>query len=93
MKLLTIKNGARVALIILLLDIAGNLVAYCQAKYQLTSPLIPPSTILELTEPFIKRALLSTATCVIALLLYFFHQYIITVILCGVILLASRLLV
>lgn len=49
-------------------------ITYLQAKYQLTSPLIPQSTIREVAEPGIYTGLCIGATFLAALWFYFFRK-------------------
>lgn len=76
------KTWAKIALVILLLSIAGENYAYFQTKRQLVSPLIPQSTILTVSEPFIFFALCSSLLSIAALLFYFFAKYWITIGIC-----------
>ena len=52
-----LKIGAKVALVILLLNVVGHLATVYQTRYQLVSPLIPESTISEINKQFIFHAI------------------------------------
>ena|SRR5215207_3592734 len=85
-----LKTGAKVALIVLLLNIVGQLAAIYQTRYQLVSPLIPETTIWEINKQFIFHAIVSACASVVGLLLYFFDRYLLVIILAGLILIADR---
>jgi hypothetical protein len=85
-----LKTGAKVALIVLLLNVVGQLAAVYQTRYQLVSPLIPETTIWEISKQFIFHAIVSACASVVGLLLYFFDKYLLVIILVGLILIADR---
>lgn len=85
-----LKTGAKIALIVLLLNVVGQLAAVYQTRYQLVSPLIPESTIWEISKQFIFHALVSAFASVVGLWLYFFDKYLFVIILVGLILIADR---
>lgn len=85
-----LKIGAKVALIVLLLNVVGQLAAVYQTRYQLVSPLIPESTIWEISKQFVFHAIVSACASVVGLLLYFFDKYLFVIILVGLILIADR---
>lgn len=85
-----LKTGAKIALIVLLLNVVGQLAAVYQTRYQLVSPLIPESTIWEISKQFIFHAIVSASASVVALVLYFFDKYLFVIILVGLILIADR---
>ena len=85
-----LKKAAKVALIILLLNVVGQLVAVYQTRYQLVSPLIPESTIREINKQFIFHAIVSAIASIAGLLLYFFDKYLLVIIIVGLILIADR---
>ena len=72
----SVKTGAKIALIILLVNITAQLLAIYQTRRQLTSPLIPEHIIWEINKRFVFNALLSSIVAVAALLLYFFDKHI-----------------
>ncbi|MFL5742998.1 MAG: hypothetical protein ACJ75B_22455 [Flavisolibacter sp.] len=84
-----LKAGAKVALIVLLLNIVGQLAAVYQTRYQLVSPLIPETTIWEISKQFIFHAIASACASVFGLLLYFFDRYLLVIILVGLILITD----
>lgn len=86
----SLKTGAKIALTILLLNIVGQLAAVYQTRNQLVSPLIPESTIWDMTRQFIFHALVSAIASSAGLLLYFFEKYLLVIILVGLILIADR---
>ena len=84
------KTGAKVALVVLLLNVVGQLAAVYQTRYQLVSPLIPESTIWEISKQFIFHAIVSACSSVVGLLLYFFEKYLFVIVLVSLILVADR---
>ena len=85
-----LKVGAKVALVILLLNVVGQLMAVYQTRYQLVSPLIPEITIWEINKQFIFHAMVSAIACIVGLLLYFFDKYLLVIILVALVLIADR---
>ena len=85
-----LKKGAKVALVVLLLNVVGQLVAVYQTRYQLVSPLIPESAIWEINKQFHFHAIVSAITSIAGLLLYFFDKYLLVIILVCLILVANR---
>jgi VIT1/CCC1 family predicted Fe2+/Mn2+ transporter len=85
-----LQNGAKVALVILLFNVVGQLATVYQTRYQLVSPLIPESTIWEINKQFIFHAIVSAIASIVGLLLYFFHKYLLVIILVSLVLLADR---
>ena len=85
------KKSANISLIILLLSILAQLVAYSQTKYQLVSPLISQSTIMTIAEPFINIAMASTIASIVALIFYFYSKYLVTIIICGLTILIQQI--
>lgn len=81
---------AIVSLISLSLYIVGQLVAVFQTRYQLVSPLIPESSIWEINKQFVFTALVSAIVNVIGLVLYFFKQYLLAIILVVLTLIVNR---
>ena len=85
-----LKTGAKVVLVILLLNVVRHLVSVYQTRYQLQSPLIPESTIWEISKQFIFHAIVSAIASIAGLLLYFFDKYLLVIILVVLILIADR---
>ena len=85
-----LKKGAKVALVILLLNVVGQLATVYQTRYQLVSPLIPESTIWEINKQFIFHAIVSAIASIVGLLLYFFDKYLLVIILVALVLIADR---
>ena len=85
-----LKTGAKIALTILLLNVAGQLAAIYQTRHQLISPLIPESTIWEINKQFVFHAIVSAITSIVGLLLYFFDKYLVVIILVALVLIADR---
>ena len=85
-----LKSGAKISLILLLLSIIGQFLSLYQNKYQLTSPLVPESIILDITRQYIFKAFVSTVISIAALILYFYEKYLLVIILVVVTLIASR---
>lgn len=89
-KRIRLKNAAKIALTILLLNIVGQLATVYQTRSQLISPLIPESTIWEINKQFIFHAFVSAIAGVVGLLLYFFDKYLLVIILVALVLIAGR---
>jgi hypothetical protein len=89
---INIRTGAKVALVVLLLNVVGQLAAIYQTRQQLISPLIPEGTFWQISEQFVSQAIVSASASVIALLLFFFEKYWFVIILVGMILIAGRLI-
>ena len=85
-----LKKGAKVALVVLLLNVVGQLVSVYQTRYQLISPLIPESTIWEINKQFIFHAIVSAIASIVGLLLYFFDKYLLVIIFIVFVLIADR---
>jgi hypothetical protein len=77
----SLKKGAKVALVILLLNVVGQLATVYQTRFQLVSPLIPESVIWEINKQFIFNGIVSAIASVVALFLYFFDKYLLVIIL------------
>jgi hypothetical protein len=85
------RAGAKVSLIILLLNIVFQLVAVYQTRHQLVSPLIPESTFRTISEPFILDALICAIAGLIGFVLYFFEKYLWIIILSSAVLIGGYL--
>lgn len=85
-----LKKGAKVSLLILLFSIVAQFISIYQTSYQLVSPLIPQSTIWEISKQFIFTAFVLTISCIIGLVLYFYNKYLWVIILIVLTLIASR---
>ncbi|MES2847669.1 MAG: hypothetical protein V4685_01325 [Bacteroidota bacterium] len=85
-----LKKGAKVALVILVLNILRHLAAIYQTRYQLISPVIPESIIWEINKQFIFHAGVSAVAAVVGLLLYFFDKYVLVIALVVMLLIADR---
>jgi hypothetical protein len=85
-----IKTSAKISFLILLLSIAGQLISIYQTNYQVVSPLIPKSTIWEISKQFIFIAFVLTVSSIIALVLYFYEKYLAVIILAVLTLIAGR---
>ena len=85
-----IRTGAKIALIVLLLNVIKHLVAIYQTRYQLITPLIHESTIWEINKQFVYHATVSACASVGGLFLYFFNKYLLVIILVGLMLIADR---
>jgi len=85
------QAGAKVSLIILILNMVFQLVAVYQTRYQLVSPLIPESTFWTISQPFILEALICAVSSLIGLVLYFFGKYLWIIILASVVILGGFL--
>jgi hypothetical protein len=78
-----LKAGAKISLIVLLISIVLQLLSFFQTTYVLTSPIISEKVILDIVEPFILNALISTIICIIALIFFYYSKYLFTILVCG----------
>jgi hypothetical protein len=85
-----IKTSAKISLLILLLSITGQFISIYQTNYQLASPIIPKSTVWEISKQFIFIAFILTVSSIIALVFYFYEKYVAVIILAALTLIASR---
>ena len=85
-----LKVAAKISLVVLLLSVVGQLISVYQTRYQLVSPLIPESTIWEITKQFIFIALLPAVCSIVGLILYFYEKYLWLIILVGLTLISGR---
>jgi hypothetical protein len=85
-----LKTAAKISIVFLLLSVVGQLISVFQTRYQLVNPLIPESTIWEITKQFIFIALVSALSSVAGLILYFYEKYLLVIILVGLTLLSER---
>lgn len=76
-----LRNVAKAALIILLLYVFAQFLAIYQTLYLLRSPLVPGYQIWEINKQFVYKAFIGTSASLIAVVLYFYKQYMIIVIL------------
>lgn len=76
-----LKRGAKIALVVIMLNVIAQLAAVFQTRYQLTSPIIPEQLFWEISKQFVLKAIVSAAVCVVALVLYFFQKYLFIIIL------------
>ena len=85
-----LKVAAKISLVVLLLSVVGQLISVYQTRYQLVSPIIPESTIWEITKQFIFIALVSALSSIVGLILYFYEKYLWVIILVGLTLISER---
>ena len=85
-----VKTGAKILIIVLLLTVVGQFVSIYQTRHQLTSPLIPESTIWAINKQFILKAFVSTMSSIVGLIFYFFEKYLLVIILIGLTLVVNR---
>ena len=74
----------------LILAIRGYIV-FLQTEYQLVSPLIPQSTIYDISRPYVTASLISGSLMFISLWLYFANKKVATIIFAGISLISSQL--
>jgi hypothetical protein len=84
-----LKRVAKVSIIVILIRITYLIALFFQTEAQLTSPVIPASTILMIVRPSLIEALLSTIAVIAAQLFFYYPRFLITIIICGVIFLYS----
>ena len=77
------KLAAKISLVVVLLTIALQLIAFYQTQYQLVSPLIPESAILTIVRPFIFMAFIASLVSIAGLILYFYQMYLYVTMVCG----------
>ena len=87
-----LKKGAKVALVLMLLNIIWQLANIYKTRYQLVSPLIPESFIWEISKEFVFHAMISAIASIIGLFLYFFEKYLWVIILVALIFILINLL-
>ncbi len=81
-----------IALIILnLLSAGSGYISYFQAKYQLVSPLVPNTVVLDIIDPYMLLGLISLAIAVISFVLFLYSKYTYVVALCAVNLLFQQI--
>lgn len=71
-----IKKIAGIMFLLLLIMIASNLISVYQTRQQLTSPLIPASTIHAINKEWILRSVFLTVVGLIGFMLYYNRKYI-----------------
>ena len=89
-KPLSRKRIAQILLFISLLNIAGLISMFFQAEWQLVSPVIPLSTIIQISRPFLLKALIASLASSAAILFYFFDRFLITIIIVAITLLYTQ---
>jgi hypothetical protein len=72
--------ACRIALSVNVFVIVSSYVAYFQARYQLDSPLIPPSTVHEITDAYMKSSLVVSGLFLIGLWFYFLKKRVVAII-------------
>jgi hypothetical protein len=85
-----LKKFAKLALIALLLNIVRYLIGTYRTEAQLTSPLIPSSTIWEINKHLIFLATISAVASVLGVVLYFYQKYLLIVIITIAVLVAGQ---
>jgi hypothetical protein len=85
-----IKNGSKIVLILMILNIIGQLANTYKTHYVLQSPLIPESMIWEVNKQFVFQAIFFGFVALIGLVLYFFNKYVYIIILFVLALIVSR---
>lgn len=85
-----LKTAAKISLTILLLFMISQFLAIYQTIYQLKGPLVPGYTIGEINKQFVFKAFTGSVISLIALILYFFKQYIVIVMLVILTLIITR---
>lgn len=63
------------------LQTLSGLINFVQTEYQLVSPIIPKSTILEIARPHIYVSLVAGIVLLVSLWLYFFKKHLLVIIL------------
>jgi hypothetical protein len=79
-------KASRVLLIIVLCSIGFNTGKFYQTQYILTNPLIPAEATLQIAKPYLWVSFVSVIASILALLFYFYAKYLITIIICALIL-------
>jgi hypothetical protein len=85
-----LKIAASIALILLMLNVARQLISVFQTRYMLISPVIPESAIWQINKQFIFQALISVISGIAGLIFYFYEKYLWILILVGLTLLIGR---
>jgi len=74
---------AMITLAILLFSVAGEWITVYLTNYQLSSPIIPASTLAQINGPFKLMAIILSSVALLALILFFCKKHLFVVILCG----------
>jgi hypothetical protein len=85
-----LKKGAKIALVLIMLNVVGQLATVYQTRHHLASPLIPESAIWQVNKQFVFLAIVSAVVSLLALLLYFFEKYVFVIVLVALTMIASR---
>ena len=85
-----LKIGSKISLVILLFFIIAQFVAIYQTTCQLENPLIPKSVIGEINRQYIFLAFIMIVSYIIALILYFYSQYLWIIMLVVLVLVTSN---
>jgi hypothetical protein len=81
-----------IALIILnILSAGSGYVIYLQTKYQLVSPLVPNTVILDIVDPYIQLGLISLAVVIASFTLFLYSKYSYAVAICAANLLIQQI--
>ncbi len=75
-----IEWACRILLTLHIYYIAGGYIAYFQTRQQLLSPLIPESTVFQITHSYHSASLICLGSFLISIWLYFFNRKIIVII-------------
>lgn len=87
-----LQKSALVSILVMLAYSAVQTVYMYQARSQLSSPLIPVSTIQLITKIFVTRLSITGTGLVFALLFYWLRYFVMGLIVAGITLLASELI-
>lgn len=82
----SLKLAARIALIVSVISTILFYLSYFQIRRQLVSPLIPKDIFDKLTGPSLEVALISTLVILIAAFAYYKSKFIVSLSLCGLML-------
>ena len=77
------RKAAMILLLVLHLSIGLNMAVFYQTEYQLDSPLIPKSTVLVISRPYLFAALVAVPFSIVAMLCFFFSRYTWVILLCA----------
>src|SRR4249919_3252639 len=85
-----LKTAAKISLVVLSLSAVRQIISVFQIRYQLVSPLIPESSIWEISKQFLFTGLISVICGIVGLIFYFFEKYLWIIILVALTLISER---
>jgi hypothetical protein len=87
-----LKRMAKLAMVLLLVEMLLQIDAIWQTKRQLVSPLIVESLIWQISRKFYYAAIIASVASIISVLLYCYRQYLFIIIIAMIVLIGNRVL-